>query len=327
MTESQINIPEELLFPRTINIKILTEYLERPVSYNERCMLEDVKVEKKMNNMLKGLYEQCIKKGNLYVPELTDLDGDCLFASLVYHKIASSVEELRKSLALVMYFYKDYKDFIPGTDLTLHEMFTFMNEIEYVSCKRKINNDYVFVDFYKYTYNVMCQDLTNNHSWTRIPTQLILTVLSYIYKLEIIILSNLNDYENKINAFDNAITKPELKKIYLGHLGESHYVPIAVLSEDEELVPILYEDAKNELLEWAQEMENKKIRKYYYQKQIQQEQQEQQTQQHYYLPMPPMEPIESQSQSMEIKETQPCQQFQEIDLTKIPQDSNYQAYF
>ena len=169
----------------------------------------------------------------------------------------------------------------------------------------------------------MCQDLTNKSSWTRMPTQLILLVLSYIYKLEIVIISRLNDYENRINAFDNVITKPELKKIYLGHLDEAHYVPIDVLTEDEELVPILYEDAKNELLEWAQEMETKKIRKYYYQKQIQQEQQ---NQQHYYLPMPPLEPIESNNN--EIKEPQQSeQQFHEIDLTKISQDSNYQTFF
>lgn len=327
MTTSQTNIdiPEKLLLPNSVNIRTLTEYLERPLSYDERCMFEDVKIEKRMNNMLKGLYEQCIKKGNLYIPELTDLDGNCLFASLVYHKIAASVSDLRQNLALIMYIYKDYKNFIPCTELTLQEMFTFMNEIEFVSCKRKINNEPVFVNFYKYTYNVMCQDLTNNSSWTRIPTQLVLTVLSYIYKLEIIILSNLNEYENRINAFDNVPTKPPTKKIYLGHLGESHYVPLDLLEEDEELIPILYDEATNELQTWMQKMEKVKIRNYLQQQQqlqqIQQMRQEQQesqiNQQHYFLPIQSMEESTTSSSASNVIQDQ---------SHNTNQDSNYQIF-
>ena len=252
------SIPIELRFPKTINYKIWGEYLGRNLNNQERYLLEDYRAEKYMNNMMKQLYIQCNKK-NLFVPMLTNLDGNCLFESLVYHDVASSVMEIRDILSLLLYVYKDYKGFLPNNDVSLEEMFNMTNEIEYVSRRRKVNNEYV-KDYYKYTYNVMCQDLTNNHSWSRLPTQIILMVLSYVYKLEFIIVGSNNDYENKVNVYENIPVTTQ--KIYLGHLGESHYVPLDILTLDYEIDPLFYKNSRIALIEWAESIEKMKINKY-----------------------------------------------------------------
>lgn len=264
--ESPKEIPQELFFPKTISHKAWEEYLGRSLSHEEKFIMEGYRAEKYMNQMLDDLYKQCIKKKIFYVPMLTNLDGNCLFESLLYHKIGSSVEQLRHSLALIMYLYKSYSGFFPSRSETLEEMFVPYNCVEYVYCKKKIDGEY-HKEFYKYTYNVMCQDLSNSHSWTRLNTQLVLMVLSYIYKLEFIILTNRDENKNKddnmmvINM--NEINQTDVKKIYLGILGESHYVPLDILGDDEALDPIYYNDAKAQLLEWANKIEKQKIEYYF----------------------------------------------------------------
>jgi hypothetical protein len=249
--------PHDLQFPKTINHKIWVEYLGRQLYQYEKYLLEDYRAEKCMNNMMKDLYTQC-KDKTLFVPMLTNLDGNCMFESLIYHGIGNSVMEIRRILSILMYVYKDYKGFLPNIDMTLTEIFNMANEIEYVVSKQKEGNETV-KKFYKYTYNVMCQDLSNNHSWSRLPTQLILMVLSYIYKLEFVIIGSNSSYENKVNVHDSI---QNIKKIYLGHLGESHYVPLDILTDDYDLDPLFYSDAKIALIKWAEAMEKIKIEKY-----------------------------------------------------------------
>lgn len=261
MDNTETKIPEELYFPKTVNHRVWEYYLNRRLSHDERFILENYRAEKYMNHMMDGLFEQCTKKQIYFVPMLTSLDGNCLFESLIYHQIGSSVIQLRRSLSLIMYMYKSYKGFLPNNELSLEELFDNTNEIEYVVCKKK-QGDEVTKEFYKYTYNVMCQDISNNHSWSRLPTEIILMVLSYIYKLEFIIIGSTSDYINKVNMYENNTNVIDLKKIYLGHLGESHYVPIDILNEDEELEPLYYNEAKNALLDWGYDMEKKKIDKY-----------------------------------------------------------------
>ena len=211
-----------------------------------------------------------------------------------------------------MYIYKDYKGFLPGQNDTLSELFSLFQEVEvddqkiYVSCGRKVDGKYKFVNFYKYTYNVMCQDLTNNHSWTRMPSQLILMVISYLYKVEIIIISNMNDYENRISAFDNLTEKPELKKLYLGHIGEYHYVPIDILKDDEEVDPIFYDTAQQNFVAWANEKEQTRIT--------------------WYLEDLKRNQVMS---SMTISSSNPAhhRNFEEYDLTRASNDDYYNVFF
>lgn len=256
------SIPAFLKFPRTINHKEWARYLQRQLSFDERCILEDYRAENYMNNMMKELYEQCKKKENLYVPMLTNIDGNCLIESLNYYGIGSDVKQLRSILSIVMYIYGDYKGFLPNSELSLKEMFEFSNEVEIVSTRKKKDDD--TREFYKYTYNVMCQDLSNSHSWQRLPTQIILTLISYLYKIEIKIISNMGSYENIINAYESVNQKPQLRTVYLGHLGESHYVPLDILDPNkEEIDPLLYRNAKKRLIEWATFMEKIKINNYF----------------------------------------------------------------
>lgn len=263
--DREIQIPRTLYFPRTISHKVWEHYLGRYLTYQEKFILEGYRAEKYMNQMLDDLYAQCLKKKNYYVPLLSSLDGNCLFESLLYHKIGSSVEQLRRTLALIMYLYKSYKGFFPNREESLEELFVPFNCVEYVVCKKKVSGEFQ-KDFYKYTYNVMCQDLSNSHSWTRLNTQLVLMVLSYIYKLEFVILTNRDEYQHEndnvmiINT--NASDQTDIKKIYLGILGESHYVPIDILEEDEALEPLYYNDAKIQLMKWATDIEKKKIENY-----------------------------------------------------------------
>ena len=81
-----------------------------------------VKSEQNFNKTLRQLYHICEQHG-LYVPSLTDFDGNCLFNSLSYHNIGESVEDFRKGLAFIMYLFKDYKEMVPGDELTLSEKF------------------------------------------------------------------------------------------------------------------------------------------------------------------------------------------------------------
>ena len=103
-----------------------------------------------MNSMLDGLYEQLDDK--YFVPVLTKLHGDCLFESLIYHGIGTSVLELRKGLACLIYMFKDYKGFFPGNSMSMSEMFGPFNEIEYVVCRNKAVPE-VHKKFFKYTFN------------------------------------------------------------------------------------------------------------------------------------------------------------------------------
>lgn len=253
-------IPDELYFPKSIKSKDWENYLGRKLSKEEASILGNFCMEIHMNEMIDELYKQCEIKKICYIPMLTNLDGNCLFESLIYYKLCDNVMDFRKSLSFIMYIYKDYKNFLPGIDMTLGELFDQINEIEYVQCRNDKNNN---KKFYKYTYNVMCQDLSNNHSWSKLPTQLLLLVISYIFKVEIIILNNKNSYETKINAFESIENnKFILKKIYLGNLNESHYIPLDILNDNEIPEPLYYYYSKDDFLNWAHDIENMKIDTY-----------------------------------------------------------------
>jgi len=225
------------------------QYLGRKLTMSESSMIQEFVVEKRMNNMLRELYEKCIEK-DLFVPYLTTLSGNCLFESLNYFGIGDSVKELRKSISYLMYILQDVKNIFPDQETSLRELFQMANEIEYVTCE----NENEPLTCYKYTYNIMCQDLRNNYSWTRLPTQLILMLISLIYKAEIKIINNATNYEHTINMNQNS----EMI-IYLGHLGESHYIP---LDMGDEFTPIYYDTQKNKFLNWREKMQNLKVSEY-----------------------------------------------------------------
>ena len=167
-----------------------------------------------------------------------------MFESLVYHKIGNTIDELRKSIAHLMYIFQDYPNFFPYQEQTIRQMFTNTNDVKYVLCKSEKK-------MYKYTYNIMCQDLAHNTSWTRLPTQIILMVISRLHQIDISIISDVTGWEYVINENDG-----EDKTIYIGHLGEYHYVPLCK-REDTHRIP-KHKESKLKFYEWAVEMWTKR---------------------------------------------------------------------
>lgn len=239
------DLPPHLSFPKTFDTVIIEEYLERELLPEEENLIENFRVEYEFNNKLESLHKICGAK-NLCIPVLTQLDGNCLFESLVYHGIGTSIEHLRKVISTLLCIFKDHKNFFPDEESTLQELFTMANEIQYVVC-----ND---SNFYTYTYDTMCQDLLNKYAWDRLPTQIILMVISYVYKLEIIILNNNSNYVNNINVFKN---KPgnniEIKKLHLGHIHEAHYFPL--VHNNNGTIPIYYDTYQEMMSAWVRDME------------------------------------------------------------------------
>jgi len=246
----------EFNWPKTLDHEVWEAYLERRLSHGEVFLFESYRTEKKLNQTVQNLAVISEKKG-LYIPELTKLHGNCLFESLVTYGIAKSVEDLRKGLAYFMYMFQDYPNFFPTNTQTIKQIFEVTNEIPYVYCAQDKK-------VYKYTYNVMCQDLAQSTSWGKLPTELLMLVTSIIIQSEFIVVSSHQEWEHNVNAYRDmpADKIPALKKIYLGHLGEYHYIPLKtrVGDEKEQTIP-KYVESKNEFWQWADAMQQKVAKK------------------------------------------------------------------
>lgn len=198
--------------PRRPNIKKWEIYLNRRLTNKEKNLLISASNEIGLNKIIMDLAIN-LSDPNLYIPNLTFSNGNCLYESITYHINDISIKDLRKLLSNFMCLYKDYKNLFPNQDLSLNEMFLMQNEIEYVSDK-KTNT------IYKYNYDIMCADLACDCSWERLPVQIILMCVSYIFDAKITIYHD-NGYTHDITTCD------EIKKtIYVGLLGEFHYIPL-----------------------------------------------------------------------------------------------------
>jgi hypothetical protein len=232
-------------FPRTLNVAQWEKYLGRKLIDEEYSLIESVRDERDYNKDLEKLYDITKKKG-LYIAKLTPRNGNCLFESLNALELCENQDNFRKFLAHIMYMYKDYKNFFSYDARTLREMFNDTNEIEYV-----ISDQELIV--YKYTYETMCQDFASGFSWTRLPTQLIIQIISVLMNVRFEIFSNMSEYVNVLNA-NSPDSKPRI--IYLGHIGEKHYVPLdkRIGKPQEDICP-KYGGAKKTFYEWALMME------------------------------------------------------------------------
>ena len=244
---------DELRFPKSFKEFKWISYLSRSLSDSESNILQNFAQERMFNKSIEALHGNCLIN-NLRVASLTNMHGNCLFESLMYHGIGTDIKSFRKGLASLLYFYKDVKNFIPNTDMTLNEMFVMGNEIEYVC--RYHNSEKIY---YKYSYNIMCQDLSNADSWTKLPTEFILRVISYIYKKKIVIVGSNSDYLHIIDSHPES----ESNIIYLGHLGESHYVAVGAIMSEADYKPVYYNEAKLKFIKWARKMEENVVRRYY----------------------------------------------------------------
>ena len=195
------------------------KYLNRELTDKEKDILDDAYVERSYNIALRELTEN-INKHNLYVPQLTNYDGNCVFESLAYLGLCDDFDNLRKFTAHMMYYFKNTKHFFGNLDddRTLEEIFNQFNVVENVLCT---TNGYL----YKYTYETMCQDLSNEYSWSRIETHFILSVISTLFEVRF-------EIHNNSNTFVSIIGDTYSRVIHLGYIDNNHYVPLSVKSYD-----------------------------------------------------------------------------------------------
>ncbi len=232
-----------LNLPTTDNLEVWETYLTRKLTKNEKYLLYGYQSENYMNSMIANISEIADYKG-LYIPKLSNLYGNCLFESIQHHNVCDDIPEFRNMLASFMYMFQDYPNIFPNQKSTMKELFDATNEIQFVYCKQ----DHTL---YKYTYNIMCQDLSNNYNWARLPTQLILMLISMLFRLEIIILNNTSDWENIVLEY-NKEDMYSTRKIYLGNLGETHYIPLDLKPDlDMQYNAIYYDDTYKKLMNWA----------------------------------------------------------------------------
>lgn len=201
-------------YKNTLKLKYWEKYLGRNLLEEEFALIKEVEIESSMNRKIMDIYNLA-KTNNLYIPQLTTLVGNCIFESLQYHELCDDIKEFRCGLAYLLILFKDTKNFIPGTDMTLEEMFKNTNEIEHIYCKKNKK-------LYEYTFVTMCLDLATNNSYTRLNTELLFVALSYLLNLKIKILHN-NGHITEIKTIENDQTIT----IHLGLINEIHYIPVA----------------------------------------------------------------------------------------------------
>lgn len=233
-------------FPRTLDKDIWENYLDRELTRNEENIFDNLISENRYNNDIEKLND-IIKKENLYIPSLTDLNGNCLFETFKILGLYKDESEFRKSLSIFMNIFKDSKNIFKmnGEERSLQELFNDTNEIEHVYCN---GNGVV----YKYTYDIMCEDISNECSWTRLPTELIIMFTSLLFKIKFVIIKLNFRHEIDMNQGE----KDDIPILYLGHIGELHYIPVATRPNNynADWCPE-YTKRKKEFLKWAAKME------------------------------------------------------------------------
>jgi len=117
-------------YPKSTNIKKWEYYLERKLDVTEKRLLCNASQEIQLNKCIYKLIGN-IKNKNLYIPTLSVSDGNCLYDSICY-KLNSTPYDIRKNISNFMKLYKKYPDIFPSNDMTLEDMFTFQNEIDYI---------------------------------------------------------------------------------------------------------------------------------------------------------------------------------------------------
>lgn len=225
--------------PRTPDVKKWAKFLDRKLTKKEKELIENAEDEYYMNKGIVRLIKK-IKNDIIYIPRLSVTDGNCLFDSICYHLSELKPLELRKLISNFMRIYKNFKGIFKFNEFSLNEMFLFQNEIEYL---HETDNDIV----YKYTFDIMCSDLECEHSWKRLPTELVLLCISYIFDIKIHIYHD-NGHMTEICSIENPV-----KEIYIGLLGEEHYIPLDIKKDDinEDFITIYqYNDYTDKYKKW-----------------------------------------------------------------------------
>lgn len=220
-----------------MSIPQMEKKLGRTLNKKEKSMVKEYRMELTLNADLKNMYKH-LKELNYYIPVLTDPYGNCFFESLLYYKVDKSITDIRKRVSATMEQYKEYK--LPDNDRTVEQLFMDTNEIQTIKIKQKNT-----IKTIPYDYDEMCRDILRNGAWSRLPTQLILMVLSYVFKFNFIVMSDQTTYNILIK--NNIDEESIYRSIRLGHISGSHYVPLDVKQTDGPFTELYYVNALNYL--------------------------------------------------------------------------------
>jgi len=238
---------EDVYYPKTSDIETWESFLNRELTMEEKLYLMDVVIEKGLNKEIYLLQENLKRDGTLYIPKLTSNVGNCLFESLEILGYGDA-EQIRKNVSAIMTLCAKDESFFPFIHQSLYNIFYNSNDIATVLDKDENKS-------YKYNYDMMLVDLYSNHTWSRLPTELILMVISRIYKIQILIYHNNTQYVSTVNVWDDMSLSTIIR---LGQLNEEHYVPIKQITDattaDMVNKKIKYVKAKNRFHKWAREL-------------------------------------------------------------------------
>ena len=244
----------EIFYPALPDFNFWESFLNRNLNDKEQEIIGNYLLENDTNSQIKSLHYSIIMNGSFTIPKLTKNNGNCLFESLSYLGYGNT-SEIRKNMAALLLLVRNNYDFFPGKNICPEELFTNCNDIEVVKDK---NTGIV----YEYDYDTMIVDLYKNHSWSRLPMELILMTISKIYEIHIKIFSNKSEYINTVSVWEPY--EEDIDTVYLGHLNEEHYLPVIKINEEIAKDSLLtdefmkcyprYISAKNDYHKWGKQM-------------------------------------------------------------------------
>lgn len=198
----------EGLEPVDFELKLWKIKLDRKLLKKEKKIIINAKHEYFMNISINDVQKRLNKLG-FKISNLSGLYGNCLYESIGFD-VGDHYKIIKKKVRSEMKRSKD-KEIINNSEMTLSGLFDIYNEIEFV----KVNGVRT-----KYTYDLMLIDLLQNNGWQRMPTEILLNVLSRIYNKKIIIfhtaskngLLNITVIDN-VKKEDMEITEPATESI------------------------------------------------------------------------------------------------------------------
>jgi len=252
--ESGTEKDTDIFYPVLPDFDFWESFLSRKLKESESEIIHDYLLENDTNLQIKSLHYNLILNGAFTIPKLTKNNGNCLFESLSYLGYGKS-SEIRKNMAALLLSVRTDYNFFPGKNTCPEELFTNCNDVEVVKDK---NTGLV----YEYDYDSMVVDLYTNHSWARLPMELVLMTISRIYEIHIKIFSNKSEYINTVSVWNS--NEQDIDTVYLGHLNEEHYVPVIKINQEIAEDPLLmdefmkcypkYISAKKNYHKWGKQM-------------------------------------------------------------------------
>jgi hypothetical protein len=180
------------------NIKAWKVLLKRKLSPGEKKIIIGSRHEHEMNVKIDNVQHK-INKIGFKISNLSGLRGNCMYESIGFNT-GENYKIIKKKIHKFMKTFEN-SAIITGNDMTLKELFEVYNEIEFV----KLNGVRT-----KYTFKLMVIDLLQKNGWQRMPTEILLNIVSRIYNKKIVIFRNENDNGySGLTVIDNTVIQTE----------------------------------------------------------------------------------------------------------------------